>query len=341
MAQPTAGDVFVNAPLTTVSLAYFQDQKVFIADRMFPVVPVQLQGGIIWEWDLQYILKNGMKPRAEGTESEAIGSKLNQKSYFCMVSALHRDISDQRRGNEVSALPDGKLVPSAINADRNATTQLTSQASQYREITLKGAAFGPNKWTGMPDQAGVSGTPAANQFKQWDQPASDPVKDVTTFKTKILLATGVEPRRLAIGRPVWDALKTNPAILDRLKFFGVPGQPTEVTQQAVAALFDVDTLLISSVVQITTPEGSKSPDNQFVIGKEFVLYSTPDSPDVDTPSAGYTFAWAGMIGANAYGARIKKFRMEHLESDRIEIQQAYDQHLLSSALGGYASSVVS
>jgi hypothetical protein len=330
MPQPTAGDVYVNAPLTNVSLAYYQDQKAFIADRMFPVVSVAQQSGLIWEWDLQYILRNGMKPRAEGTESEGIGSKLNQKNYFAIVTALHKNISDQRRANEMAP----------INADRNATTQLSQQAVQYREITIKTAAFGTGKWTGMADQAGVAGVPGANQFKQWDQPTSDPVADVTAFKQTMLLATGVETNALAMGRQVWDKLKTNASIMDRLKFFGVPGSPTQVTLQAVATLFGVEEVLVSSVVQQTSNEGAATPVNGFVIGKELLLFARPPAPDVETPSAGYTFAWAGMMGANAYGARIKRIRMEHLESDRIEIQQAFDQKVLSPPLGGYASAVV-
>src|ERR1043166_4620062 len=141
MPQPTAGDVFVSPALTTVSLAFYQDQSVYIADKMFPLVRVNLQAGIVWEWDLQYILINGMEPRAEGAESRGIGNKLNQKTYFAPVLALHKDISDQRRANEVSVLADGSIVQGAINADRSATTLLTSQAGQKRESTLKAAAF--------------------------------------------------------------------------------------------------------------------------------------------------------------------------------------------------------
>lgn len=340
MPQPTAGDVFVNAPLGMVSLNYFQDQQVFIADKMFPLVQVNLQGGIVYEWDVNYILLNGMEPRAEGTESRGIGQKLNQKTYFAQLYALHKDISDQRRANESSLLPDGALVPSPINADKSATNLLSAQAVQKREITLKAAAFGTGKWTGMTDQTGVAGAPGANQFKQWSDPASDPVANVTSFCSTIQLATGIRPRRMAMGQPVWDALKTNPSIVDRLKFFGTPGSPTIVTQQAVAALFGLEDVLVSGVVQQTSNEGTATPVNGFVIAKEFVLFSTPPQPDIDTPSAGYNFVWTGYLGANQYGARVKKFRMEHLASDRIEIEQAYDQKLLSSALGGYASAVV-
>ncbi len=330
MSQPTPGDVFVSAPLTNVSLNYVQDQTTAIADKMFPVVPVDIQAGIIWEWDLAYLLRNGMKPRAPNAPSEGIGNQLNQKTYACTVEALHSDIPDQRRANETSP----------INSDRAATIQLTQQAWQRREITLKARAFKTSLWTGFTDITGVAGAPGANQIKQWDQSASDPVGDVTAQSTALKLKTGIRPNTLAMGQQVWDKLSTNASILDRLKFFGTPGSPTVVTLQAVAALFKLQQILISDVVQATSNEGATTLTTGFVIGKEYVLLYVPDAPAIDTPSAGYTFAWRGYLGASALGSRMKKFRMEPNSADRIEIEQAYDQNPLAPSLGGYASSVV-
>src|SRR3954470_8137672 len=203
MSQPTPGDVFVSAPLTNVSLNYVQDQTTSIADEMFPVVPVDVQAGIVWEWDLAYLLKNGMKPRAPNTETEGIGNKLNQKVYSAVVEGLHHDIPDQRRANEKSP----------ISSDKAATIQLTQQAWQRREIPLKAKAFKTGLWTGFTDITGVAGAPAANQIKQWDQAASDPVSDITNQSTALKLATGIRPNTLSMGAQVWDKLKTNASIL--------------------------------------------------------------------------------------------------------------------------------
>ena len=43
-AQPNASDVHIDSPLTNISIAYMQDQKEYIADKIFPVVPVDKQG---------------------------------------------------------------------------------------------------------------------------------------------------------------------------------------------------------------------------------------------------------------------------------------------------------
>jgi hypothetical protein len=59
------------------------------------------------------------------------------------------------------------------------------------------------------------------------------------------------------------------------------------------------------------------------------------------PSAGYTFTWSGLLGSNVLGTRISRFRMEHLKSDRIEIEQAFDHKKVAADLGGFFLNAVS
>lgn len=329
MSQPTPGDVYVSQALTNVSLAYTQKESSFIADKMFPTIPSDQQGGIMFEWDYEYFLRNEMQTRAPNAPSAGVGAKLNQKTFFCLVAALHHDVSDQRRANEKSP----------IQADRAATLLLTQQALQYREKTIKAAAFGTGKWTGATDQTGVSGAPGANQVKQWDQATSTPIKDVKTLATAIKLAIGVRPNVLSMGSPVWDALTTNPDIIDRIKYGQTPGSPAQVTKEAVAALMGLDEILVSDVVEVTSKENATK-TTAFVIGKEAVLFYRPPMADIEVPAAGYTFIWSGYMGATGLGTRMKKFRMEQNASDRIEIEQAYQQNVLASILGVYISTLV-
>ena len=41
MPEPQLNSVHVNRPLTNISQAYMQDASDYIADKIFPVVPVQ------------------------------------------------------------------------------------------------------------------------------------------------------------------------------------------------------------------------------------------------------------------------------------------------------------
>jgi hypothetical protein len=59
-----------------------------------------------------------------------------------------------------------------------------------------------------------------------------------------------------------------------------------------------------------------------------------------TPSAGYTFAWNGYMGAAGAGQRVSRFRMDHLRSDRIELEMSFDQKLVSADLGFFWDAIV-
>jgi hypothetical protein len=74
--------------------------------------------------------------------------------------------------------------------------------------------------------------------------------------------------------------------------------------------------------------------------KSFLLGYRAARPARNAPSAGYTFSWNGYLGASAFGGRIKKFRMEAISCDRIEIEMAYDYKIVAPELGQFYSAVV-
>ena len=46
MPKPTLSDVHVSKPLTTMSVAYLQDQTQFVAPQVFPALPVDNQSDL-------------------------------------------------------------------------------------------------------------------------------------------------------------------------------------------------------------------------------------------------------------------------------------------------------
>jgi hypothetical protein len=77
MPQPTQGSVHVNRPLTMISVAYMQDQAEFIADKVFPVVPVDKQSDLYYVYTKNDWFRDEAKPRAAGTESAGGGYNLS------------------------------------------------------------------------------------------------------------------------------------------------------------------------------------------------------------------------------------------------------------------------
>ena len=80
----------------------------------------------------------------------------------------------------------------------------------------------------------------------------------------------------------------------------------------------------------------------FVHGKHALLLHVAAAPALEVPSAGYGFAWKGLApGLSQAGILMRKIRMDHLTSDRIEGELAMDFKVTGSDLGYFFSGIVS
>jgi hypothetical protein len=328
MAQPTAGDVHVNQLLTQISIAYIQDPNNFIADSVFPNIPVQKQSDRYTTYDRSYWFRSEAKERAPGTESAGSGYAVDTTpTYFATLYAFHKDIDDPTRAN----------ADDPIDMDRDGTSFVTQQLMMKRELTWSSKYFGSGIWgAGVDaDQTGVGATPSANQFLQFTVAGSLPVETIDAQIANIAQLTGYKPNILVMGPQVFQVLKNHTEILDRIKYT----QRGIVTAELMAEVFGVDQVLVPWAVQNTGAEGAAA-SYSFIYGKSILLLYSNPRPSILTPSAGYTFSWTGLYGNGAYGNRIKKFRMEAIESDRVEGEMAYDQKLIAPELGVFFGSCI-
>lgn len=314
---PTQSDLHVNTPLTNLSIAYFQDAKDFVAGQVFPFVPSAKQSDRYYVYDRGDFFRNKMKKRAPGTESAGGGWRTdNTPNFFCDEYAQHKDIPDSHRGN----------ADPVINLDRDATRFLAQQAMLNMEIEWAADFFASGKWAS-------SVTPAT----KWNETGGDPIGTIDTAKDTVKQATGFEPNIVVLGREAFNAAKNNDDVLDRIKYT----QRGVVTTEMLAGLFGVDKVLVANAVKTTSAEGAATDTFDFIAGKQsaLVVYANP-TPSILMPSGGYIFTWTGRPGAGPQGQRIKRFRMEKNEADRVEIQQNFDMKQVAADLGYFLVDVV-
>lgn len=338
--QPGRSDVHVNRPLTNISLAFVQDDDNFVAGRIFPNIPVGKQSDLYFTYDRDEFNRDEMKERAPGTESAGGTYKIGRDNYFARIRAYHRDVPDPVRANQ----------DDAISLDREATIFVTGKALINREknwVTSYFTAGDPaDTWTfdvdGASTASGASFDPtdaANNQVVFWDNPASTPIEDVRRGKRFVLESTGFKPNKITLGRAVFDALLDHPDIVGRIDRGQTRGAAI-ANREAIAALFELDEVLVMDAIETTSVEGAATAARAFIGGPHALLAYAAPSPGLMTPSAGYTFSWTGLLGNTPDGMRIKRFRMEHLESDRVEIDSTYDQKLVSADLGYFFGNIV-
>ncbi len=329
MAKPTAGDVHVDKPLTNISIAFVQNASNFIATDIFPNIPVSSKSDVFFTYDRGEFNRNEMTERAPSTETAGGGYDIGNDNYSARVYGFHKDIDDQIRANS----------DSPINLEREATIYVTGKALIKREKLWVTNFFGTSIWT--TDITGVAATPTSGQVLQWNDAASTPIEDVEVGKTTLLQSTGFEANVLVLGYEVWTQLRNHPDIIDRIKYSGgvSPDRPAVVNVAAVSQLFGVDKIVIMKSIENTAKEGLTA-SHVFIGGKKALLAHAATAPGIYIPSAGYTFSWTGYLNAGNQGNRIKKFRMEKLASDRVEIEMAFDQKKVSADLGYFFDSIV-
>lgn len=325
MPLPTASDVHVNAALSNISIAYMQEAAGFVADKVFPIVPVQKQGDRYFVYNRGDLLRSEAALRAPGTESAGGGFRLdNSASYFCDVYAIHKNIDDQVRAN----------ADAAVNVEADAARYVTQQLMMKRDRVWADGFFKTGIWD--IDLDGVTGVPGAGEFKRWDESGATPIDNIMEQSEAIMEKTGKRPNTLVLSAPVYRGLRNNDQVIERIKYT----QRGIVTTDILASLLDLDKVIVASATNNTAAEGA-AVSTEFILGKSALLTYSAPNPSLLTPSGGYMFSWNGLTGAGPEGNRIKRYRMEHLAADRIEGEMAFDAKLVSSECGAFFENAVS
>lgn len=315
MPQPTPSDVHVDAILTQLSIAYMQDQSKFVATRIFPAVSVAKQSDKYFTYNKNDWMRDEAKPRAPSTESAGGGFRLSTDNYAADVWAWHIDVDDQ-----VAANSDSPLEPYA-----DATNLVSLKMALRRERAFLSTYF----------TTGVWGTDlTVSTVGYWNDPTSNPEKQISDAKIAILKRTGFKPNVLLVSFAVHEALKQHPLIKDRYKHVSAES----ITAQMIAKFFEIDDYVISEAVYGTNVEGGTEAYD-FTAGNHALLCYRNPSPGLRKPSSGYIFNWTGLVGSGN-GVRIKRFRMEPINSDRIEGEMAFDHKVTGADLGYFFNGAI-
>lgn len=321
--QPGLADVHVDRPLTNILVAFLQEQDGFVASRAFPRVPVQKMSDKYFTLPRGHFFRDQMEKRAPATRAPALNYTVSTDSYNADVWHLAHDIADEIRAN----------ADAPLDLDRQAAEILGLQALIRKERLWQTEFFTTSVWT--TDQTGVAAAPGSNQFLQWNDAASNPVEDIRRGKRRVHLRTGYKPNKLVLGPEVYDVLLDHPDIVGRLDRGQTTGTAM-VLRQNLAELFEVDEILVMEGVYNSAMEGATDVFAS-IGGKAALLLYTAPNPGLMVPSAGYEFAWTGLLAGDM---QMRRFRMEPEHADRAEIQMAFDHKKVSADLGQFFATAI-
>lgn len=337
--RPTEGDVHVDRPLTNISIAFFQEADGFVANRVFPGIPVTSKSDSYWTIDRAEFFRNQVERRAPGTRAPLINWKVSTDNYNSNRESVGTGVPDEVRSN----------ADSPLSIDRSATELVTEQGLIKQEldwVTKYFTAGNPgDTWTfdvdGNATDSGAAFDPtdlANNQRLFWSSANSTPIENIREGKRFVQSVTARRPNVLVLGRAVFDVLLDHPDIVGRLDRGQTTG-PAIVQREALAALFELEEILVMDGIQNTAAENLAA-SYAFIGGNNALLAHRANNPGLLVPSAGYTFNWTGFLGATTNGMRIRRKRDDLADTDIFEMDMHYDQKIVSPDLGYFFGDII-
>jgi len=297
----TQQDVVIDPALSNVSIKY--TNETFIADKIFPVVPVSKQTGKYYVYD-KANLRIDKTNRAAGSGANEIDLGLSTVSFACDDHALKSFVADEIQDQ----------AEAALNPLVDETETITEKLMLDRENILASL---------ITNTANVTQNTTLSGTSQWsDYSNSSPIADIRTARTTIHAATFKKPNTLILGKQVFDILCDHPEILERVKY----SQLGVVTEELLARIFQVSQVLIGEAGANTAAEG-QADSLSYVWGKHAVLCYIAPRVGLKTLTFGITFTYSQRVA--------KRWRDEDREGTYVRIGQDNYVHKIVAAVAAY------
>lgn len=263
------GPVYVDPALTQISQMYKNTDETFIAEKIFPTIPVDTPTGIYWEYGKEFIKKPVSTLRTgRGSTPEASFSRIKRTFGPLAEHDLKDFITWEER----------KAQQSPLDADTDVTIFLNQQMAIEKEVALA---------TKLSDTAIITQNTTLTGTSQWsDYPNSNPFTDIVNGVTQMIKNGLRAPNTIFMGWEVMAQLTNHPDFLDRIKYnaLGV------VTSNMVANLFadkGITQIYVGQSVYDSAAEGIAA-SNGFAWGKNLWLGYITSTPGLRQVNGGYT-----------------------------------------------------
>jgi hypothetical protein len=317
MTQLANRDLHVDTLLTNLSISYSNPD--YIADQIFPVVPVNKQSDIVPKYDQSHWFRNLAQKRAPGTKSQGSGFTVDvTDKYFCDRYSFRDEIPDELRDNS----------DAPFNLDTDSMEFVTDKTMMTREVNFVADFMKTGVW-------GTDKTGGSDFTKFSDYGASSPLEVITEYRDTAQGKIGRDLNTFVASRGIHSKLKWHPDLIDMIKYT----QKGQLTAELIAQLLEFERYLIGQAILTTDPEGTAEASVSYsrIWGKDALMLYVPARPSLKTPAAGYTFVWRRVANALQY---IKRMRDEEREVDIIEANSYFDQKVTARNSGLFMDEVV-
>lgn len=294
--MPIRSQIHIDTLLSNVSVKYANSE--YIADQMFPIVPVMKSSDLYRVYDRNFRLPESS--RANKGEAREAQFDVSSSSYVLEKHGLKELVSDSDADNyDLADL-------------RAETTEFLTDKILLRREKMVFDLLTSTSWS-------LNVSLAATAAWSLDTVASNPIPICDTAATTVIANSGKKPNFMAVNRATFVAAKNHQSVLDRTKYVG-----REVDVNILASLFGVESLLVSNVTYDSAQEGAAASVGALFPGHAFLGWK-PSSASPLAPSAGYIF--------QKKAPAVKRYREEKRDGDMIEVNMEIKAKVVASLCG--------
>lgn len=270
----------VDPVLTQFMVDYINAEDSFIADRIFPVIPVANESGTYYTFTSSK--DNFLLP----TKTERAPGALYGRGQLSVSTGTYQTREDgwefpvDRRLQENAIAPfdpyqnairkAGRII--ALRREYNVISQITDTTTTFASYTAAVAAD-----------------------DRFDNADSDPIQYIDNIANTIRGNCGMAPNTMVMAWDVWIKVKNHPVILDVIKVT----QDKIATPELLAKVFNVSKLYLYGAQYNSAQEGQTVSLTDLLTKKIFLGYVN-SSPMIDEPSVGYTLQKEGFTADTYY-----------------------------------------
>jgi hypothetical protein len=324
MASPTSSLATLRPDLATFSeFDLAMDRQGFIAQRVAPVINVASQAGSFGKIPVEQLLQTRTTNRAPGSGYARGNWQFGTATYACEEHGAEEPIDDR----------EAKMYANYFDAEQISAARAYDAVLRNAEIRMAALIFSAT-WSGG------GATLTTGIADEWDDYSNAiPITDVEAAVRKVWSNSGMWPNALIINRHVFRNLRQCEQVIERINSEGAgfATRAADVTPAQLAAVFDLDYIIVNGGAKNTAKEGQNVVFDKLWSDEYAMVCRVATTSDPREPCIARTFHWAE--DGSSIGGTVESYREESKRSDIIRVRHDVDEIVMYTEMGHLLSNV--
>lgn len=299
---------------------YMQQADEFIGAKVLPGIPVSKKTSTFSKIEREGFLRTCDVKRVPRSGYNRDTFSAVDQTYVCIERGLEGPLDDGER----------EFYSGDFDSEVETVETVTRRVLTDYENDIEAAIFNATTWTGASLTTAV-GT-------EWSTTTANPISDVAGAKEYVRSATGIQPNTIIISQKVFNNLKVNEYILERIQYASIADDAA--MERAIGAVLGLPRVLVGKGVYNSGMEGQSATITDIWNDEYAMICVTGDEgAGLMTPCLGRTFIWTADAPVEAGGCLVEQYRDEPKRSDVFRCRMHSDELIFDSSYGHLLSNI--